>query len=261
MRQFHVISVSIGTGLLLCMLTVFLVLALAFAMMDVHSKTPPSPSFHPQNGVLGEIEHQINDLKYGPVNTDATKQVKNGLFDRIRANRQARVCGSPVSQQSVCAPQSIVYQSQFVQPSFVQYQLPSVRIIDPSDCNYSYSVTNPVMGQTMVTQSTGFEMPSASPINPLEPAISLTVKDCANCKTSQRNAVKTGSFICSNCRKSKIGEWHTDWNSDGTPVTFLCESCHSFMTPEQRERAFTAYQARQFGKAGRTGLLHQEIGQ
>ena len=251
MKQFHVVSVSIGTGLLLCMLTGFVVLGASIVIIDAHSKTAPVsvPSFRPQNGSLGEIEHQLNDLKFGPVNTNATKEVKNGwLIDRIRSNRQSRVssrqvCSSPVNSQSVCVSKQTVS---------------SVRIVDPTDCSYSYVVANPVAGQTIVAQSTGVEMPSASPIHPLE---EFSLKDCATCKQSARNAVKTGSFICSNCRKSQVGEWHTEWKSDGTPVTFLCENCYSSMSSEQREKAYIGYLARQSKSAGISGLLHQEMGQ
>jgi hypothetical protein len=267
MRQVHVIGLTCGTAFLFVCLTMCIVGAIIFSNLDCDKKSPEM--FRPKTGAMGEIENQINELKYGPVNLDAAKEVKNGLFGRIRANRQARVCQPATSQ--ACSQQSFpVTQSCYVPapPSPLQvsqvvvqptYQ-PTYRILDPSDCNYSYAVANPVLGQTIVAQSTGFEMPIASPINPIEPDTSPTAKDCVACK-SPRNAVKTGSFICSNCRRSQVGEWHTDWNDDGTPVTFLCEKCHSLMTPDQREKAFTAYQARQLGKAGITGLLHQEIGQ
>ena len=247
MKQFHVISVSVGTGILLCMLTAFVVLGSAIVIMDAHSKTSPSlvtPKFKPQNGALGEIEQQINDLKFGPVNTNATKEVKTGwLMDRIRENRQSRV-----SRQSVCVAQATACQPQSVS---------SVRVVDPTDCNFSHIVSNPVASQTIVVQPTGIEMPSTTPIHPLEVS---SPADCATCKLP-RNAVKTGSFICSNCRKSQVGAWHTEWKSDGTPVTFLCEQCHSLMSPEQREKAYIGYLSRQSKSAGIAGLLHQEIGQ
>ncbi len=245
MKTFHVISVTVGTGLLLCFLTVASVAVLAAAVLSVHQKPSPSPMLRPQTGSLGEIESQLNELKFGPVNTNATKEVKNGLFDRFRANRQSRVCASPASQQSVCVSHSTVCQPQ---PQ-------SIRIADPADCGYSYVVANPVAGQVIVTQPTGLEMPSANPAQPVQ-----TEKDCVACK-SPRESVKTGSFICSNCRKSQVGEWHTEWKSDGTPVTFLCERCHLIMTPEQREKAYIGYLSRQSKSAGIAGLLHQEIGQ
>jgi hypothetical protein len=246
MKTFHVVSVSIGTALLLFFLTAFMVGALVLTMLSVHQKPSMSaPTLKPQNGALGEIEHQLNDLKFGPVNTNATKEVKNGwLIDRIRANRQSRVCASSVSRQAVC-----------VSPPTVYYpQTQSIRVVDSSDCNYPHIVANPVVNQTIVTQPSGLEMPAALPIHPLE------VKDCAAC-TSSKDAIKTGAFICSNCRKSQVGEWHTEWKSDGTPITFLCEHCYSLMSPEQREKAYIGYLSRQSKSSGIAGLLHQEIGQ
>lgn len=241
MKTFHVVSVTIGTGLLLCFLTAFMVGAFVLTVVSVHQKPAPTPTFRPQHGTLGEIEHQLNDMKFGPVNIDATKEVKNGwILDRIRANRQSRVCASPASQSAVCQPQN-----------------QSIRVVDPTDCNYSYVVANPVLGQTIVTQSTGIEMPAAAPIHPLEESL---MKDCVTCKQS-KNSVKTGSFICSNCRKSQVAEWHTEWKSDGTPVTFLCEHCHSIMSLEQREKAYIGYLSRQSKSVGIAGLLHQELGQ
>lgn len=241
MKTFHVISVTVGTGLLLCFLTVASVAVLAAAVLSVHQKPSPSPMLRPQTGSMGEIESQLNELKFGPVNTNATKEVKNGLFDRIRANRQSRVCASPASQQSVCVSKSTVCQPQ---PQ-------SVRIVDPSDCGYSYAVANPVVGQVVVPQSTGLEMPATGPVG--------FPRDCIECKLP-RNAIKTGSFVCSNCRKSQVGEWHTEWKSDGTPVTFLCEHCYSNMTTEQREKAYIGYLSRQSKSVGIAGLLHQELG-
>ena len=253
MRQFHVISVSIGTGILFCMLTGFVALAIAAAIIDSHSNDKCSPEvFRPRTGAMGEIENQMNDLMYGPVNSNATREVKNGLFDRIRANRQARVC-QPVTQPTCLPNQSVVRYS-----TPVETVQPSYRIVDPSDCTYSYTISNPVVGQSIVTQTAGIEMPSVVPVNPLE---HLAPNDCLTCERSTRNAFKTGSFICSNCRQSQVGGWHTDWKEDGTPVTFLCERCYSLMSPEQRERAYKGYMARQSRTAGISGLLHQEIGQ
>lgn len=253
MKTFHVVSVSIGTGILLCLLTLVVVLSFVVAVVDVHSKTIPVAPFRPQNGALGDIEKQINDLKYGPVNLEATREVKNGwLIDRMRSNRQARVCDSPASHQAICASQSAVCQPQS------QYLPQSVRIVDQSDCNYSQIISSPIVGQTIVTQPAGMEMPATLPINPFSAS---SKDDCLPCKIAQRNAVKTGSFICSNCRKSQVSGWHTEWKSDGTPVTFLCEQCHSIMSPDQREKAYIGYLSRQSKSAGIAGLLHQEIGQ
>ncbi len=253
MRQFHVISVSIGTGILFCMLTGFVALAIAAAIVDSHSNGKCSQGvFRPRTGAMGEIEHQMNDLMYGPVNSNATREVKNGLFDRIRANRQARV-RQPVAQATCLPTETVVRYS-----NPIQNVQPCYRVVDQSDCTYSYTIANPVVGQSIVTHSTGIEMPSVVPVNPPEHS---TPNDCLTCKSPTRNAVKTGSFICSNCRQSQVGGWHTDWKEDGTPVTFLCKRCYSLMSPEQRERAYKGYMARQSRTAGISGLLHQEIGQ
>jgi hypothetical protein len=259
MRQFHVISVSIGTGILFCMLTIFIVLGIAAAIVESHSNDRCNPEeFHPNTGAMGEIEHQMNDFMYGPVNSNATREVKNGLFGRIRANRQARIC-QPVSQQTNCLPtQHMPSQCDVAYSKPIQAAQPSYRVVDPSDCTYSYAIANPVVGQTIDTQPTGIEMPSVVPVNPLE---HLAPNDCPNCKSPKRETVKTGSFICSNCRQSQVGGWHTDWKEDGTPITFLCERCYSLMSPEHRERAYKGYIARQSKTAGISGLLHQEIGQ
>ena len=258
MRQFHVISVSIGTGILFCMLTLFGVLAIAAAIVESSSKDKCSPDvFRPRTGTVGEIENQMNDLMYGPVNSNATREVKNGLFDRWRANRQARDCESVA--QPICLPtQQSPTPCDVAYSKPLQNMQPSYRVADSSDCTYSYTIANPVVGQTIVTQTTGIEMPSVVSLNPLE---QLPSNDCTTCKKSNHNSVKTGSFICSNCRQSQVGGWHTDWKEDGTPITFLCERCYLLMSPEQRERAYKGYLARQSKTAGVSGLLHQEIGQ
>ncbi len=258
MKTFHVVSISIGTGVFLLALAALLVVAFALTALELHPKSRTSTL--PATGALGEIEHQLNDLKYGPVNSQATKEVKNGLFDRIRQNRQSRNsrgCGAPVVSQSYCSP-TVSYSH--VQPAATCYaSYPTqTRIVERSDCNYSYVTSNPIVGQTVVTQSAGLdpEMPAIGPV-----AANAKNDDCLPCRKSNRNALKTGSFICSNCRASRIGQWHTEWKSDGTPVTFLCERCYSFMTPEQRERSYNGYLARQSKSVGIAGLLHQEIGQ
>lgn len=241
-----VLSVSLGTALLMLVLTCVVVVGIALSAVGVHARTSAKPDvFRPRTGVIGELEHELNDLQYGPVNASATREVKNGLFDRIRANRQSR-----------CAPQeraaSVINQCPPCSPMQTAYSFP---LFQP-DVNRSQGHQSTTSSAGAIVSQFG-EYPIATPINQIETA---TTKDCPSCKTS-RNAVKTGSFICSNCRRSQVGNWHTDWNADGTPVTFLCESCHSIMTPEQRQRAFTAYHARQSSKTGPTGLIHQEIGE
>ena len=269
MSRAIVVSVSIGTGLFIVCMVLMLCLAIG-ATVCVHSTKPLNvPTFYrPKSGSIGDAERSINDLKYGPVNLDAAKEVKNGLFARIRENRQARA-GASVSQ--VCVP---------VQQSYVPAQ--TVRVIDPTDCTYSYAIAQ---SQPFVLQPTGIQLPMTfvpqptvinkpnveyPAVNPLE----STTGDCPTCrpnvevekllrkKQSSRSENKTGSFICSHCRKPHVGEeWHTDWSEDGTPITFLCESCYSRMSSQQRIAAYQTYAARQTLKNGKTALLHQEIGE
>jgi hypothetical protein len=258
MKQYHVVGLTFGTVMLFCCMTLCIVGAIVFSTIEVHSKVKPSPDmFLPKKGVISEIEHAINDAKFGKVNLDAAKEVKNGLFDRIRARRQAsQACQpQPVAQCQLPA-QTISYSYPVVNycPPVQQSKI----VIDPSDCTYSHVVATAPAGSIIVTQPTGVEMPITQPINPLD---TVTEKDCPSCKKDPRTAIKTGAFICSNCRKSNVGEWHTDWNDDGTPITFLCKRCHSMMSPQQIEKSLTAYKARQVGKTGNTGLLHQEIGE
>jgi hypothetical protein len=89
-----VISVSIGTGILLVGLV--LLICASIAVAAVGTKSPSKPLldvYRPKTGMAGEVERSINDLKYGPVNLDAAKEIKNGgLFSRIRDRRQSRVC-------------------------------------------------------------------------------------------------------------------------------------------------------------------------
>jgi len=228
-----------------------LLLSLAIgAAVCVHNTEPNlTPDiFRPKSGAVGDIERSINELKYGPVNLDAAKEVKNGLFSRIRDNRKSRIC-NPAPQQ-VCVPAQ------------------AIRVNDSSDCTFSNAIAQP---QPIVIQTTGVTVPPATEypaINPLE----STNSDCPTCrphveveklfrkKESPRAENKTGSFICSKCKKPHVGEeWHTDWAADGTPITFLCESCYSRMSSQQRNAAYQAYASRQTLKNGRTALLHQEI--
>ena len=259
MSRAIVVSVSVGTGLLLICMVLLLSLAIGAAVC-VHNNEPNlSPDvFRPKSGTVGDIERSINELKYGPVNLDAAKEVKNGLFSRIRDNRQSRIC-APVQQQSC----STVSQT-------VCVPVQAARVIDSSDGTFSYAIAQP---QPIVIQSTGVTLPSTGEypaINPLEPVNG----DCPTCRPtvevekllrkreSPRAENKTGSFICSNCKKPHVGEeWHTDWSSDGTPITFLCESCYSRMSAQQRIEAYQAYASRQTLRNGQTALLHQEIGE
>lgn len=244
MKHYHVVGLTAGTAILFCAMTACVVGAIVFSTVEVHSKVRPSlDTFKPKApGALREIESQILEHTLGPVNLEAAKEVKNGLFDRMRARRQAtQACQQPAQ----CT----------VQPQTASYSYPVVSYAQPKRVDVVSSVP---VGSIVVTQTTGIEMPISRPINPLELE---AAKDCATCKKDPRSSVKTGAFICSNCRQSQVGEWHTDWNEDGTPVTFLCKRCHALMTPQQKDKLLSAYKARQLGKTGNTGLLHQEIGE
>jgi len=257
MSRAIVVSVSVGTGLLLVCMVLLLSLAIGAAVCVQNNEPNLSPDvFRPKSGTVGDIERSINELKYGPVNLDAAKEVKNGLFSRIRDNRQARIC-APVQRQAFSTVSQTVY---------VPVQAASV--IDSSECTLSYAITQP---QPIVIQTTGVTLPSTGEYpasNPLEPVNG----DCPTCrpavevekllrkKESPRAENKTGSFICSNCKQPHVGEeWHTDWSADGTPITFLCESCYSRMTAQQRIAVYQDYASRQTKKNGKTALLHQEI--
>jgi hypothetical protein len=250
-KHYHVVGLTAGTALLFCAMTACVVGAIVFSTVEVHSKVRPD-TFRPKTGALKEIESQIHESQYGPVNLNAAKEVKNGLFDRIRSRRQsAQACQQP--SQCTVQPQSVSYSY----PA-VSYSQPKQIVCDSSDCSYTQIVSSVPMGSVVITQTTGMEMPISKPINPLD---DVNSSDCVTCKKDPRSAVKTGSFICSNCRKANVGEWHTDWNEDGTPVTFLCKRCNALVSPQQKEKLRNAYQIRQLGKTGNTGLLHQEIGE
>lgn len=243
MKHAVVISVSVGTALLLFGLTAIIAIGIVVASISVHNQPKtPVDVFRPKAGAVGEIERQINDLKYGPVNMDAAKEVKNGLFSRIRQNRQSRICQP---QQQACQ---------------VQQASSPVVVVERSDCNYGYVATSPavVIANQPAPIVNAVEMPAVSPINPL--AIEDETPDSTCIPCNRRAELKTGAFICTNCRKSQVGEWHTEWNGDGTPVTFLCESCFQKMSEAQRAKAYAAYKSRQLTKQGVAGLLHQELG-
>ncbi|HUP79261.1 MAG TPA: hypothetical protein VM260_11990, partial [Pirellula sp.] len=85
MSRAIVVSVSVGTGLLIVCMVLMLCVAIGAAVC-IHCTEPTrAPAiFKPKSGAIGDAERSINDLKYGPVNLDAAKEVKNGLFARIR---------------------------------------------------------------------------------------------------------------------------------------------------------------------------------
>ena len=257
MSRAIVVSVSVGTGLLIVCMVLMLCLAIGatFCVQGTENNVAPA-IFRPKSGAIGDSERSINELKYGPVNLDAAKEVKNGLLARLRDNRQVRTCASVQRQVYVPVQQQVIARVQ--QSVCVPIQ--------------TYSIAQ---SQPYVIHATGIQTPSTPPKE--YPAVNHLESDASDCPTcrphveidkllrkreSPRSENKTGSFICSNCKKPHVGEdWHTDWSADGTPITFLCESCYSRMTSHQRIAAYQAYAARQTLKNGKTALLHQEIGE
>jgi len=220
------VSLSIGTVVFVFMM-VALIVVTAFLVMPLHV-SKPVPYSLPRRSDIGELEKVLNELKYGPVNMDAAREEKHGLFDRLRARRQQARC------------------------------VPTQAAIEPSDCNYY----RPVVTREVVTIAAPAPPPAVVeyPIaNPLAVVVEQPV-DCADCKVvSARDEPKTGAFACSNCRNSQITDWHTEWKEDGTPVTFLCVACYRAMTPSQRLSAFNAYRIRQIKSAG--SMICQETAQ
>jgi hypothetical protein len=241
-----VVCLSVGSSLLVLLATGIVSTAILLSGCNLNPQ-PDSQMirpFQPKTGVMGELNRLKNEIDLGPVNLDAAKEVKNGgLFARIRANRQARQQCQPCQTS-----QTVVSACQFQNAPIV---------VDPSDCNYSQTLATTSV-QSIVLQSTGVEMQSVVPPKEIEKAFA---KDCVTCKTTPRTELKTGSFICSNCRKSQVGNWHTEWNDAGQPITFLCETCFHAMSPEQRDKAYRGYIARQTKTVGQIGLLHPELGQ
>lgn len=236
-----IVSLSVGTAMFLAALCITCV-GVTVLLTDGQQTYPQPDVYRPRPGIAGEVQRSMNELKYGPVNLEAAKEVKRGgLFDRLRDRRQARVC-PPIQQcnyvQTVPTVQSVPYQV--------------IRtVVDPTDCNYAY-VSNPIV-QTGINAAPSVPSQEYPAINPLE----LESINCSAC--DPRSEIKTGSFVCSNCRKKCVGEeWHTDWSSDGLPITFLCERCYSNMTPTQRQKTYQAYVSRQ-ARSTQSTLLHQEI--
>lgn len=253
-----VIGLSIGTALLFSIGVCVLAAAIVLGGSNLRTEELSVRPFQPKTGVMSELHRLKNEMDYGPVNLDAAKAVKNGggLLARIHQNRQA-VCPP-------CPPCPVPsYQQSFQVVSACQFpQSTRPIVMDPTDCNFGY-VAASTSPQSLIIQQTGLqpagvEMPSVAPS--ADALSKLLEKDCPTCKKDPRSELKTGSFICSNCRKAQVGNWHTDWNDDGQPITFLCESCYSNMSPEQRDKAYRGYIARQTKTVGQIGLLHPELG-
>lgn len=140
MRTIVVVSLSLGTGLLI----VFCAIVVAVSILLVHPKSGVNaPSFDTPSRVpdflrprpLGDMpigeearEAELN-RNFGPVNKAKQKEDKTGLFSRIRANRQASYGCSGNSAYSRCQPVSYqrTYYSvpvAYYQPRYVSYSTP-----------------------------------------------------------------------------------------------------------------------------------------
>lgn len=241
MEKTTTIALSIGTAILAFCLTCVLAAAIVVAGSISHQVHTPSKIFEPRAGAMGELSRMKNDIEYGPVNLQAAKETKDGLFANIRARRAAR-CAPTTTR---CEPIQVVQaRPVYTQPSAVTF--PVVEIVSPT-------LNVPLV-----------EYPAAAPPPKLAPPANCPDGKCPlvkpTGKTSARMEAKTGAFVCSNCRKPCVGdEWHTDWNADGTPTTFLCRRCNAAMDESQKVAAFERYEARQAKYVN--GTLHQEISQ
>lgn len=213
-RQAVVVSFSVGS--------MFLLLACSLIIGGAFLAQPgcePNAIMHPPR--LGPshsvIKEAIDELKYGPVNRDKQNEIKDGFLDRLRARRQARLCPPQVERPQTYA------------------NVPNV-------C----TVVNGPTEVSRVYPPRAIE-PTPGPSPPVQyPAVSVdslllpTNSDCPSC--ARGTDVKTGAFVCSHCGKPCVGdEWHTDWQADGTPLTFLCERCYRALSPDQRQAVFERY--------------------
>lgn len=85
-KKFVVVGVSLGTGVLLTAFCLAICLSYVFTSHSPVSVPVPAPNFPTQGSISSK---EINDLKYGPVNLNAAKEVKEGIFSRLRARRIA----------------------------------------------------------------------------------------------------------------------------------------------------------------------------
>ncbi len=277
-KQLVVVSFSFGTGLLLVGCFCLLALGIFSQGSNVTNRGFATPRLGPPPNALKEaFEH----WQYGPVNKAAQNEVKDGLFSRLRERRQ----GSFVSTAPCIPPASIAVGSQIhsVCPPKAYSVCPPKAYIDPTDCTYSYysnlgtippslsypqTIVSPVYLPTVVpAPPPQLEYPSnpSNPSNPSKPCI-----DCRDIVTlfggdrdlSPRNAkgeLKTGQYVCSHCRQSCVGsQWHTDWQPDGSPLTFICERCDQRLSIAQKSAVFKSYMAKQ-SKQSSIGALHPEL--
>lgn len=254
-----VLSLSIGTIFLVVAIAVFSALAsivISSSSSDPGSeprrfprlwsplddrRDPSSPS-RPRSS-----DNRSNVDKFGPLNFDALEESKEGILDRWRAARAARL--RPTS--STCYP-SYVYHPVAVtsSPACVPCnQPPSNSIPAPTSspacvpCNQPPSVSIPAP-----TGSTGSKPTTA----PEQPLVRPTCPDGScpprvpNFEAAPRAEKKTGGFTCTSCSKLTVGaNWQTTWTDDGTPITFVCRECWERLNPSQRDAVYRSWLARQ----------------
>jgi hypothetical protein len=220
-RQAVVVSFSLGT--------MFLLLACAMMVagaMIAQSQREPGPivmppRIGPANSVLKEA---IDEWKYGPVDRAKQAEVKDGLLDRLRARRQSRLC--PPMQASPMQTSPVQTYASITNLSTMRNGPTEVRIVCPPRV---------VSGENAPAVSLP-EYPAVS----LDALLYLNPSDCPSCDRGAE--LKTGVFVCSHCGKACVGdEWHTDWQPDGTPLTFLCKECYGKLTPSQRQSVLNRY--------------------
>ncbi len=259
MSRVVIVSVSLGTGLLLVCMVVLLCLSIGAAVYFPQDPSySSSDAFKLKTGVAGEVERSINELKYGPVNLDAAKEVKNGLFDRFLQRR----CSSAPAQASPSVCETPTYYTEMIPvvestPIIISHEMDTVytepTYVPVSITTPAVSRETPLEYPPIVTPgSENSNCPSCRPV----PELNKLFRK----KESTRSEAKTGAFICSHCKNPRVGEeWHTDWAEDGTPITFLCESCYRLLSPSQRVNAYQAYVSRQMLHSGPQALFHQEV--
>lgn len=163
-KRFVVLSFSVGTASLLAALCGALLLAVVLNQQPQSHK----PAIDVPRLPHGDLSNkEANDIKYGPVNFSAAKEVKQGIISRLRArratSRPAAVsnCAPVTYAQPVASQQSIVPHvpgSYLPQPAPVVdprpvcpdgncnpgYLPPSSATLDPSPAPYVGSLPDPV---------------------------------------------------------------------------------------------------------------------
>lgn len=218
-RQAVVVSFSLGSMFLLLACSMIVAGAMIAQSHLEPSPVMMPPRIGPANSFLKEA---IDELKYGPVNRAKQEEVKDGLLDRLRARRQSRLC-PPVQAYANTYANVTNLSTMRNGPTEVCIVCPPRVVNGPSSEAPSSAVTLP-------------QYPAVS----LDALLYLNPSDCPSCDRDAE--LKTGAFVCSHCGKACVGdEWHTDWQADGTPLTFMCKECYRRLTPAQRQTVLNRY--------------------